>query len=394
MDRNAPGGAARPRSIAHVNYAPAGGIDRKIRAEASAAESLGIPLHFYLMNQPAALDEGNFHCRPGNESGGGLLRYLRNNVRKLRAIEPIVSSHDGVILRFPKVPFSYPLLFARHGRKIVTEHHTDEVGELKTSRLLRRRLLSVPVGLVSAWILKRAAGLTAITDELRLVELRKAGGKLSRTIGNGVWVREIAQTGFVPFDGRTLRLVFVASRFQPWHGLDRLLAAMRAYEGDVTVELDLVGEVDGDARAEAARVNLLRNRRVLLSGPRFGKELDERFQEANAAVASLALHRNRMHEGSTLKVREYMARGIPFVVGYFDPDLVGAEDCTLSVAADETPLDVAQIVDFAQRTSRSGAALSIRMRQFAADRLDWSAKIRQMYEFAVQATADSSGNAR
>jgi glycosyltransferase involved in cell wall biosynthesis len=373
--------------IAHINYSPGGGIDHKVRAEAAAAQSSGIPLHFYLMNQPADLDEGNYHCRPGNEGRTGPFRYALNNVRKLRALEPILAAHDGAILRFPKVPFSYVLVFARHGRRLVTEHHTDEVGELRTGRSLRRRVLSWLVTLASGWILQRSAGIIAITDELRLVELRKAGPKPSRTIGNGVRVEDIEPTGFRPFDGRSLNLVLVASWIQPWHGLDRLLAGLRAYDGDVEVTLDVVGEVDQGIRREAEQINLGGKARVTLSGPRYGRELDARFGPATVAVASLALHRNRMYQGSTLKVREYMARGIPFVLGYQDPDLEGAGEYVLSVPADETALDIRLIVDFARRVSVDPKTLSGRMRRFALEKLDWSAKVREMYEFAARATA-------
>ena len=42
---------------------------------------------------------------------------------------------------------------------------------------------------------------------------------------------------------------------------------------------------------------------------------------SDVALGTLALHRKGMSEAAPLKVREYLLRGIPVVIGYDDPDL-------------------------------------------------------------------------
>ena len=43
------------------------------------------------------------------------------------------------------------------------------------------------------------------------------------------------------------------------------------------------------------------------------------------AFGTLALHRKQMNEACPLKVREYLAFGLPVVIGYGDTDLTGIE---------------------------------------------------------------------
>jgi hypothetical protein len=47
------------------------------------------------------------------------------------------------------------------------------------------------------------------------------------------------------------------------------------------------------------------------------------MQRADAGIGTLALHRNGMSEASPLKVREYLASGLPVIIGYTDTDFKG-----------------------------------------------------------------------
>ncbi|MOA45721.1 hypothetical protein D3C78_1681500 [compost metagenome] len=44
------------------------------------------------------------------------------------------------------------------------------------------------------------------------------------------------------------------------------------------------------------------------------------MQQADVAIGSLALYRKKMGEASPLKVREYLAYGLPVINGYLDTD--------------------------------------------------------------------------
>ncbi|WP_198264123.1 hypothetical protein [sulfur-oxidizing endosymbiont of Gigantopelta aegis] len=45
----------------------------------------------------------------------------------------------------------------------------------------------------------------------------------------------------------------------------------------------------------------------------------------NIAIGTLSLHKKNMKEASALKVREYVAYGLPVILGYIDSDLDGCD---------------------------------------------------------------------
>ena len=45
------------------------------------------------------------------------------------------------------------------------------------------------------------------------------------------------------------------------------------------------------------------------------------------------------------------------------------------------------VSDFARRFTNRGQALSERMREYAEEKMDWSVKVRQMYDFASEVCA-------
>ena len=53
--------------------------------------------------------------------------------------------------------------------------------------------------------------------------------------------------------------------------------------------------------------------------------LGELYKKMDIAIGTLALHRKKMEEASPLKVREYVAYGLPVIIGYIDIDLNNEE---------------------------------------------------------------------
>ncbi len=375
---------AAPR-VSHVNYSPGGSVDRKILAEAAAARRLGLPLDFYIMNWTGRdEDRDNVHLRTsaGARICGGPLGLIRANRQRLADLAPLAGPGRTIVLRFPKVPINSVALIMRYGRCIITEHHTDEVAEILVRPGLKRRLLALAVGMGSRLLLRRVAGHIAVTDEIRRVEMRKSGLRRAVTITNGVDTAAVERTGFRPFDGSRLTLLAVSSEFQPWYAVDRLLAGLAEYQGPVKVVVILVGKASRDVTEAAARMPAGSVHEVALEGTLTGQQMDDRFRAATVSVGSLGLHRNRMREACPLKVREYVARGIPFIYAYDDPDIPADASFALKLPADETPVDIERVVEFARRVS-AVPGLSAQMREYAAEHLDWGNKVRQIYEFAA-----------
>jgi len=147
-----------------------------------------------------------------------------------------------------------------------------------------------------------------------------------------------------------------------WHGYDRLIAGLGEYYkngGKREVVFHIVGGVHPNERYKANAFHPgLQNiidkygiaDRIVFHGTMFGKELDDVFNQCQFAIGSLARHRSGITTIKTLKNREYATRGIPFIYSEQDSDF-DHQPYVLKAPADESPVDVQQIIDFIDRFS-------------------------------------------
>jgi hypothetical protein len=170
-------------------------------------------------------------------------------------------------------------------------------------------------------------------------------------VANGVEVDRVPERRQLrPASDSTIRLIAVAS-MSYWQGYDRLLEGMASYYaagGARQIELDLVGVGSEIERYRTlARIGGLEGR-VRFRGTVTGSALDNLFDEADVAVSSLGRHRTPGVITTTLKSREYLARGIP-MVGADARDLFDgrAEPYTYLVAATDELIDMNELVVFA-----------------------------------------------
>ena len=163
-----------------------------------------------------------------------------------------------------------------------------------------------------------------------------------------------------------------------WHGVDRLLRGMASYRASGSarpVRLLIAGpdtEELSSLRVLIGKLGLENS--VEFLGPKSGQSLDCLFDTADIAVGSLGLHRIGLDQGSTLKVKEYCARGVPFIYSYREAQLTGNEPFALRLSADEDDIDMATIVDFYDHLG-DGRALSRQMRSFAERHFSWESQM-------------------
>jgi hypothetical protein len=155
-------------------------------------------------------------------------------------------------------------------------------------------------------LLRSAAGLVCVTHELG------AAHRFALVLGNGLDARGIP--ALPPPANARPRIAFIGTPRQPWHGVDKIVALARHLPD---LDVDVIGPtredlVDAPANVRAHGFLQPSQYRALL-------------ETADAAVGTLALHRNHMEEASPLKVREYLLSGIPTMIAYDDTDLRGID---------------------------------------------------------------------
>lgn len=114
----------------------------------------------------------------------------------------------------------------------------------------------------------------------------------------------------------------------------------------------------------------------------YGSDLDEVLSGCHLAIGSLALHRSGLREACVLKVQEYTARGLPFIIAYDDPDLLAGLPWVLKIPADKSPVEVDTLITFAEKVSKSPSLVK-EMRTFAESKLSWTVKMKGLARFVL-----------
>ena len=144
-----------------------------------------------------------------------------------------------------------------------------------------------------------------------------------------------------------LHLIGVAE-VHDWHGFDRIMTGLGHYKGEREVVFHIVGGVH-PSRMNSVFMPIIEKYglqdKIIFHGTMFGDELTAVFNQCQFAIGSLGRHRSGITVIKTLKNREYATRGIPFIYSEQDSDF-DHQPYVLKAPADESPIDIQQIIDF------------------------------------------------
>lgn len=208
-------------------------------------------------------------------------------------------------LVYHRYDLAYPA-FMRVARlfPMVLEINTDDLQEYRLGLAHR----SAYNRLTRHQILNRCRGVVYVTGELAALRHFARYDKPARVIGNGLRLDAFPSTP--PSKDSHPKVVFMGSSGQAWHGVDKILALARSFP---EWRFDLIGPAPSEIHATLPP-NLIAHGRLHRAN------YEAIVATADAAVGTLALHRKGMNEASPLKVREYLAYGIPTIIGYQDTD--------------------------------------------------------------------------
>jgi hypothetical protein len=102
-------------------------------------------------------------------------------------------------------------------------------------------------------------------------------------------------------------------------------------------------------------------------------EVVQVLARADVGIGSLALHRNQMFGGSPLKVREYLAVGLPVLYAYDDADADVLDGYVLRIANTESAItdEIDRIDAFVNRS------MGVRVPRSSVGHIDTATKERQ-----------------
>ena len=132
-----------------------------------------------------------------------------------------------------------------------------------------------------------------------------------------------------------------------WHGYDRFIDGMHRYYangGTTNIVFHMVGNVLPELQELVEHYKL--NSHVILHGRKAGPELDGIYEQCSLGIDVLGGHRKNYPVSSSLKSREYAAKGLPVITA--SPVDYLPRDCKwqLVVPYDDTPVDIDRVIDF------------------------------------------------
>ena len=268
------------------------------------------------------------------------------------------------------------VVYARHGlvhpgpvwtasrMPVVLEVNSNDLGEFGATSRWRSAYARSTRDL----LLSRAAGLVCISQELARSPVYDSGPSRRIAIGNGIRLADLP--AFPLPANNNPRLVFIGHPGTVWHGLDHLLEMARHFS---SWRFDLIGPRTDEVEDKPPN--------VVAHGTLPPEEYRPVMEQADVAVGTLALYRKGMSEDSTLKVREYLARGLPTILGHDDTDFPEPPSFMLQVPnrSDGVSSSLHRIESFVNRSR------GVRVPPEAIGHLDVSVKEKERLQFIAAA---------
>lgn len=173
------------------------------------------------------------------------------------------------------------------------------------------------------------------------------------------------------------------SSLKKWHAYERFITGIWLYiqsQGGIPIHFNIVGN-GPEYEKLVTLVNELRlNSYVTFHNFKTGKELDAIYEQNHIAIGTLGFHRIGISNSSSLKNREYLARGLPIVLSTSDQDMPPNLPFVKYLKEGEEPINIGEVVAFAQKVYAM-PKLNEQIRNYAEKHVTWATKIKTVLEY-------------
>lgn len=364
------------------------GVAKKIGYQLRAMRSLGHDVDIAYCADDNLIIENGSGDSVSYKAKAGKTHYRKSVKEVLRGI---ATEYDLIYIRYPGsidyyIEQTFKTLHAM-GKKVVLEMPTYPIGgemmdilkNLKNNheyvQLAKRCIV---YGIHRVLSRRISSYLTCIVS---CSEADLIWGTRVINIENGIDCDAVSIQDHKQHKNDEINLIFVAV-FAVWHGLDRLIYGLNEYyedfkRGNPIINLTLVGQSEELERVISLKVFSQVAEHINVLGAVFGSDLDEEYNKADIAVSSLGMHRIGLKSGSTLKTREYCAKGIPFIYGYEEKGIDDDFPFAMRIPATEEPVNLLDVVDFYK--GLQGKEYSQEMHEFSR-KYDWKTQMKHFFE--------------
>lgn len=175
-----------------------------------------------------------------------------------------------------------------------------------------------------------------------------------------------------------INLISVAIE-QPYHGYEKVIAGLKHYYkngGTRKISIFMVGEYSEKTQKLVKDLKLSSS--IFFTGKLHGQELDEVYDKCDLAVGTFSKRANDEY-GSSIKTKEFFAKGIPFINGWREYSFDDSYPYVKRFDMNEDYIDFEQVVDFYD-SIKNKENLSNEMRKFAAEYFVWEKQFEKVFD--------------
>ena len=327
-------------------FDPSNGISKKISYQVNALKQCGNEVHLCYM------DEVGTKKRMIDENvianyGSGFLSKILKRINFSAISRYVKDNHINIVYirsNHNANPFTIRMVkqMKKYGAKVVMEIPTYPYDSEYEAQGMSKQIFQDR--LFRNHLAKQLEAIVTFSDYEQIF------GQRTIRISNGIDFDSVKMKNTINDTSKELNLIGVAE-IHEWHGFDRLVKGLADYYSksqNYIVRFHVVGYFfSAEIENEFKKIVIDNHMEdfVILYGKKHGKELDCLFEKCDFGIGSLGRHRVGIDKIKTLKNREYAARGIPFIYSETDSDF-DTRPYVLKAPADETPIDINNIVSF------------------------------------------------
>lgn len=326
-----------------------------------------------IINNKICIFEGNNKNFVGETTGFPykdrvtLYKYLKKNVRKYVLPKYVYIRHIGSDFSLLSMVKKY----SQEGSKVILEFPTYPYYKEKFRSI--KSLLGLLLDLLcNKFIVRNLA-----------ISLNSSGydtifGCKSYSMENGINIKNYTKHQKKLNAKRIINLIAVSSMAK-WHGYERVIEGLKEYKDNMYhINLHLVGDGPELKHYKDLALKYHLNDNIKFYGNVGGKELDSIFEESDIALSSFGLYKIGLDKVSTLKVKEYCARGIPFVFANEEMTLTKEKSYfAYRVPNDCSPIEMSEIIDFYEEIINIHN-IADEMRKFAVKYYSYESELRNV----------------
>lgn len=281
----------------HIDINQESGILKKVKDQIRAWQAMGHQVKLFALSPSERVWSKLDNIPVEVVSGSRMGRFLKSGkIYKLIEDWKPDLVYARFIIYYPffdNIAKRFPIFFEVNSNDIEEYKLTNSWYLYLYHRMTRGRMIKI------------AAGLIFVTHELANHHFNQHPNKL--VIANGINLLDYPQLT-VPNNSQP-NLIFLGKPGQVWHGVDKVLWLAKSCP---EWHFDLIGPSVSDLGDIPGNVTAY--------GHLDRAECEKYISKVDIAIGTLSLYEKGMKEACPLKVREYLAYGIPTIIGYQDTD--------------------------------------------------------------------------